>query len=90
MQKFEWNCDAIATFNFVLGYWLMKKFLRIIVLGLLWSNIGFAACIEGDCVNGQGTSTSEDGHKYVGEYKDGMANGQGTLTYANGINYSGE
>ena len=26
----------------------MKKFLGIIVLGLLWSNIGFAACIEGE------------------------------------------
>jgi len=45
----------------------MKKLLGILFLGLLWSNVGFAECIEGDCSNGQGTYTWEDGTKYVGE-----------------------
>ena len=68
----------------------MKKLLGIVVLSLLWCNIGFAECIEGDCVNGYGAFISDDGHKYVGEYKDGLANGQGTATAANGVNYAGE
>lgn len=47
-------------------------------------------CIEGNCINGQGTGTWTDGPKYVGEFKDGKFNGQGTLTYANGDRYVGE
>ena len=62
----------------------MKKLLGILVLGLLWCNIGFAECIEGDCNNGYGTYTWANGDKYVGEFKDGNYNGQGTLTYADG------
>jgi hypothetical protein len=42
------------------------------------------ACIEGNCINGQGTMTWLDGKKYVGEFKDGKYNGQGTLRYPDG------
>jgi S1-C subfamily serine protease len=45
-------------------------------------------CIEGDCVNGQGTLTWTDG-KYVGEFKDNKLNGQGTLMWTDG-KYVGE
>ena len=38
-------------------------------------------CIEGDCYNGQGTETFENGYKYVGEFKNGKRHGQGTLTW---------
>jgi prepilin-type processing-associated H-X9-DG protein len=31
-----------------------------------------------------------NGHKYVGEYKDGKRNGQGTFTFANGEKYLGK
>ena len=62
----------------------MKKLLGILVLGLLWCNIGFAECIEGDCVNGYGAFISDDGHKYVGEYKDGKRHGEGTYTQVDG------
>ena len=52
----------------------MKKLLMILVLGLLWCNVGFAECIKGDCTNGQGTYTWASGEfagdKYVGEWKD--------------------
>ena len=62
----------------------MKKLLGILVLGLLWCNVGFAECIEGDCNNGYGTFTWTDGAKYVGEFKDGLQHGQGTFTYSDG------
>ena len=62
----------------------MKKLLGIVVLGLLWCNVGFAECIEGDCDNGYGTYTFASGNKYVGEFKDGKEHGQGTYTFASG------
>ena len=40
--------------------------------------------------NGQGTWTSPDGQKYVGEYKDGEENGLGTYTWSDGRKYVGE
>ena len=33
--------------------------------------------------------TYPDGHKYVGEWKDGNKNGQGTFTYPDGGKYVG-
>jgi len=69
----------------------MKKLLGIVVLGLLWCNVGFAqdVCIEGNCQNGQGTYTWSYGDKYVGEYVDGKRHGQGTFTFADGEKYVG-
>ena len=62
----------------------MKKLFLYIFLVLLWCNVGFTECIEGDCDNGYGTYTFANGDKYIGEYKDGEIHGQGTLTYADG------
>ena len=62
----------------------MKKISLYIFLILMWCNVGFAECIEGDCTNGQGTFTWEDGSKYVGKWKDGKFHGQGILKYADG------
>ena len=39
--------------------------------------------------NGQGTHTSPDGRKYVGEFKDGKPNGQGTLIFSSGDKFEG-
>ena len=39
--------------------------------------------------HGQGTFSSSDGSKYVGEYKFGKKDGQGTLTHSDGIIYVG-
>jgi len=47
-------------------------------------------CIEGDCNNGQGTETFENGYKYVGEFKNGKRHGQGTSTWASGQKHVGE
>ena len=49
---------------------------------LLISTQSWAACISGNCVNGQGTVTYGNGDRYVGEWKDGKVHGQGTYTAA--------
>ena len=71
----------------------MKKVLDLfllLLLPLVFCSTVFAACIEGSCVNGQGTYIMVNGTKYVGEWKEGKLQGQGTLTYVNGTNYVGE
>ena len=47
-------------------------------------------CIQGDCVNGQGTYTFANDDQYVGEWRDDKYHGQGTLTFANDDQYVGE
>ena len=68
----------------------MKKVIAIVVLGLLWCNVGFAECIEGNCNNGQGIFSTADGAKYIGEWKDGEPHGKGIAILSNGIKYDGE
>ena len=63
---------------------LMKKLSLYIFVGLMFCNVGFAECIEGDCNNGYGTNTWADGEKYVGEWKDGKAHGYGEYMWVNG------
>ena len=70
----------------------MKKAVLFLLFGFILSGCATSItyqCIEGDCVNGQGTYTSSNGDKYVGEWKDGKRDGQGTSTYANGDTCSG-
>jgi hypothetical protein len=62
----------------------MKKLSLYIFLGLMVCNVGFAECIEGDCINGHGTFTYASGDEYVGEWKDGIWHGQGTFAWASG------
>ena len=66
----------------------MKKILFVLCLGLV--SFGYAQCISGDCINGQGTYTYADGYKYIGEFKEGKMHGQGTFTSADGGSYVGE
>ena len=47
-------------------------------------------CIQGDCVNGQGTYTFANDDQYVGEWRDDKYHGQGTYTFASGAQYVGE
>ena len=55
-----------------------------------FSENAYVECIEGDCINGNGTFDSRFGDKYVGEFKDGKYHGQGTETDVNGDKYVGE
>ena len=65
----------------------MKKLSLYVFLVLMFCNVGFAQCIEGDCKNGYGTFTFPDGRKYVGESKDNKKHEQGTFTWASGAEY---
>ena len=56
----------------------------------LAATLSVADCIQGNCVNGQGTYTWSDGEQYIGEWKDNKKNGLGTYTFADGDKYVGE
>jgi len=47
-------------------------------------------CTKGDCKNGYGTDTFEDGFEYIGQFKNEVPNGDGTLYYPDGGKYVGE
>ncbi len=49
----------------------------------------WARCVQGNCLNGQGTVMMPDGRKYVGEFKDGVRVGQGLMTFPDGTKYIG-
>ena len=66
---------------------IMKIILFFLFLFPLLTN---GQCIKGNCENGQGTYTSSNGNKYVGEWKDQKMHGQGTFTWSNGDKYVGE
>ena len=68
----------------------MKKLFLYVFLILMFCNVGFAECIEGDCINGYGTYTYANGDKYVGEFKEGAMHGQGTFITTDGSTYAGE
>ena len=55
----------------------------------LAANLSVADCIQGNCVNGQGTYTWSDGEQYIGEWKGNKKNGLGTYTFADGSVMSG-
>ena len=70
----------------------MRKLFTILVamLSIQFSFNLSAACIKGNCVNGQGTYNYASGSQYIGEWKDGNFHGQGTYNFANGDQYIGE
>jgi len=49
----------------------------------------WARCVQGDCLNGQGTVVMPDGRKYVGQFEGGVRQGQGLMTFPDGTKYIG-
>ena len=41
-------------------------------------------CVEGDCEKGKGTMVFSTGHKYTGNYQDGVRHGEGVLLLPGG------
>jgi SH3-like domain-containing protein len=68
----------------------MKLIISVIVAVLLLPQVAAALCVQGDCMNGQGTFVLQDGRKYVGEFKEGIRFGRGLMTFPDGTKYLGD
>jgi len=69
----------------------MKIFINLIIALLVILPQGAAAlCVQGDCLNGQGTVVLPDGRRYVGEFQDGIRTGRGLMTFPDGTKYLGD
>jgi hypothetical protein len=62
------------------GVWKENNFLY------KYENLG---CSEGDCYNGYGIYTWNDGTRYEGSFRDGKRDGEGVYYYASGAKYIG-
>ena len=64
---------------------MQKAILFILLLLFLVPGVAFSdECVEGDCVNGNGTMVYSTGHKYTGHFKDGVRHGEGVMLLPGG------
>ena len=69
----------------------MKSIVNMIIAILVVTpQIVGAVCVQGDCINGQGTVVLPDGRKYVGEFREGVRTGRGLMTFPDGTKYIGD
>jgi len=72
---------------------VMRKLftILIVVISTQFSlNLYAEECIKGNCVNGLGTITYDNGDQYVGEWKDDKYHGQGTYTHGPNTKSAGD
>jgi hypothetical protein len=62
----------------------------ILTILLMATQAAGGVCVQGDCINGQGTAVLPDGRKYVGEFRDGIRSGRGLMTFPDGTKYLGD
>ena len=71
----------------------MRKLFTILIV-VLSTQFSFnlsAECIEGNCIDGQGTYNYPNGDQYSGEHKDNKMHGQGTYYFGKSRGkYSGD
>ncbi len=88
------KCAASQYFKKKAEYIYMKRLIFIMILVFINSLIltinSYADCIVGNCENGYGSRTWQDGSEYTGEWKDGMPYGHGTFSSPEGVKYTGE
>ncbi len=65
----------------------MKSYILFFTLCVLCTTV-YSQC-SGDCKNGKGSYTWNDGDSYNGEWKNGKFHGKGTYSYSNGSKYIG-
>ena len=59
---------------------MKKTYILILILLLFFPFVSFGdECVEGDCVNGKGTMVYATGHRYTGEFKNGVRHGEGVF-----------
>jgi len=64
---------------------MQKTILFILILLFLVPGVALGdECVEGDCVNGNGTMVYSTGHKYTGHFKDGVRHGEGVMLLPGG------
>jgi hypothetical protein len=64
---------------------MQKTPIFILMLLFLMPAVSFGdECVEGNCVNGTGTMNFSTGHKYTGEFKDGVRHGKGVMLLPGG------
>jgi hypothetical protein len=64
----------------------VKKALRVLLLTICLAPLSALGdeCVDGDCINGNGTMVFATGHKYSGGFKDGLRHGEGVLLLPGG------
>ena len=60
-----------------------------VVCALFFAQTALAGCVSGDCSNGKGEYTYDNGDRYVGENRADQAHGYGNYYWANSETYEG-
>jgi len=64
---------------------MQNTLMFILMIILFVPTVSFGdECVEGDCVDGKGTMVFATGHKYTGEFKDGVRHGEGIMQMPGG------
>ena len=88
----ELRVSHYPIFDYYLKMKTIFQLLIVLMIGTSYAQSNLPVCQGTDVArwdNCFGTYTFANGHKYVGEWKDGKVNGQGTVTYADGDKYVG-
>lgn len=69
----------------------MKKLLSLVMFIFASSSFLLAQtdCVQGDCLNGHGTTVYPSGAKYTGDFVDGKIQGKGIFYFSDGNKYIG-